>query len=62
MTVVDDDWSEVVGNLQRGRKIWGQLSWILSREGADLKVSGHFFLSDDAGGVVVQGGDVGANT
>ena len=38
MTVGDDDWHTVVGNLQRARKSWGCLSQILSREGADLKV------------------------
>ena len=42
MTSVDDDWPEVVGNLQRERNSWGRLSWILIREEADLKVSGHF--------------------
>ena len=26
----------------KARKSWGRLLWILSREGADPKVSGHF--------------------
>ena len=39
----DDDWPAVVGNLQRERKSWGRFSRILRQEGADLKVSGHFF-------------------
>ena len=43
MTVGDDDWPEVVGKLQKVRKIWGWLLQILSREGADRKVSGYFF-------------------
>ena len=43
MTVGDDYWPEVVGNLQKVRKILGQISRILIREGADPKVSGHFF-------------------
>ena len=43
MTVGDDYWPKVVGNLQKVRKIWGQISRILIREGADPKVSGHFF-------------------
>ena len=43
MTAGDDEWPAVVGNLQRARNIWGRLLQILSREGADLKVSGHFF-------------------
>ena len=53
-------WPVVVGKLERARKSWGRLSQILSREGADPKVSG-MFLSGDAGSVVVRGGDVGAN-
>ena len=56
---VDDDWPAVVGNLSKERKSWGRLSQILSQEGADPKVSGHFFIGD-TGGVSVQGGDVGA--
>ena len=43
MTAGYDDWHAVVGNLQRARKSWEQLLRILSREGADPKVSGHFF-------------------
>ena len=43
MTAGDDYWHAVVGNLQRDMKIWGRLSRILSRKGADPKVSGHFF-------------------
>ena len=43
MTVGDDDWPAVVGNLQRKRKSWGRLSHILSREGTDPKVSRFFF-------------------
>ena len=42
MTAVGDDWTKVVGNLHKERKRWGRLSRILSREGADLMVSGHF--------------------
>ena len=32
----------MVDNLSKARKSWGKLSWILSREGADPKVSGIF--------------------
>ena len=39
----DGDWLAVVGNLGKARKSWGRLSRILSREGADLKVSGIFY-------------------
>ena len=42
MTAGDDDWSAVVGNLQKARKGWGQLLQILSQEGSDPKVSAHF--------------------
>ena len=60
MTEGDDDWPEVVGNLQKTRKIWGQLLRILSWERADLKSSGHF-QGGDPGGVVVWGRDVGTD-
>ena len=43
LTEVDDDWLTVVGKLGKARKSWGLLSRILSREGADPKVSGHFY-------------------
>ena len=33
----------MVGNLGKARKSWGRLSWILSREGADPKVSVNFY-------------------
>ena len=42
MTSGDYDWPAVVGNLQRVRNSWGRLSQILSREGVDTKVLGHF--------------------
>ena len=60
MTAGDDDWPAVVGNFQKARKSWGWLLRILSWEGADLKVSGHF-QGGDTGDVVVQGVDVGVN-
>ena len=43
LTAGDDDWIVVVGNLGKARKSWGQLSRILSREGAHPKVSGNFY-------------------
>ena len=39
------DWLEVVGNLGKAINSWGRLSWILSREGADPKLSEHFYKS-----------------
>ena len=38
-----------------------RLSRILIREGADPKVSGHFFQGGEPGGVVVWGGDEGTD-
>ena len=43
MKAGDDDWPAVVGNLVKARKSWGRLSRILSREGADKRVSGNLF-------------------
>ena len=43
LTAGDDDWLAVVGNLGKSRKSWGRLSQILSQEGADPKVLGHFY-------------------
>ena len=43
MPARDENWPEVSGNLQKARKSWGRMSQILSQEGADPKVSGHFF-------------------
>ena len=42
MTAGDDDWPAVAGNLVKARKSWGSLSRILSREGADKRVSVNF--------------------
>ena len=41
MTAGDDDWPAVAVNLVKLRKSWGCLSRILSREGADKRVSGN---------------------
>ena len=38
-----DDWLAVLVNIGKVRKSWGQLLRILSREGADPKVSGYFY-------------------
>ena len=43
LTAGDYDWLAVLGNLGKVRKCWGRLSQILSREGADPKMSGHFY-------------------
>ena len=43
MTAGDDNCPAVVGNLVKARKSWGRLARILTREGADKRVSGNFF-------------------
>ena len=43
LTTGDYDWSEVAFNLRKARKSWMRIPRILSREGADPKVSGLFF-------------------
>ena len=45
LTVIDDDWPEVVGNLRKAEKSWGRLAKVLSREGADPKVSWAFYIA-----------------
>ena len=42
MKAGDYELTAVVGNLHKVRKSWGGLSRILSREGSDLKMLGHF--------------------
>ena len=39
---MDDDWKEVVGEIQKSRKIWALLSIIMVRDGASTRVSGIF--------------------
>ena len=39
----DNNWLEVVANLQCARKHWGWLYWILGWEGADHQTSGTFY-------------------
>ena len=43
MTEGDDDWPAVAGNLGKTRKSWGRMQRILSREGANKRVSGNLF-------------------
>ena len=43
MTAGENNWPAVAGNLVKARKSWGRLERILSREGADKRVSGTFF-------------------
>ena len=41
--VADDDWPAVVQNLEMARAVWRRMTRILSREGAELRLSGFFF-------------------
>ena len=43
MTVGDDDWPAVAGNLSKARRSWGKLQRILGREGATARIPGAFF-------------------
>ena len=43
MTAGEDDWPAVAGNLVKSQKSWGSLTRILSRKGADKRISGTFF-------------------
>ena len=45
LTSTDDDWLAVVGNLNKARQSWGRLARVLSREGADPKVSQTFYIA-----------------
>ena len=45
LTAIDNDWPEVIINLQKARKIWAILSRILVQEGADTRVLGSFYLT-----------------
>ena len=45
LTEADDDWPAVVGNIRKARRSWGRLTRVLSREGADPKVSQTFYIS-----------------
>ena len=45
LNATDDDWIELLVNLQKARKIWSCLSSIFGREGADAIISGCFYLT-----------------
>ena len=43
ITVGDNEWPAVTGNLVKSRKSFGRLTSIMSREGVDKRISGTFF-------------------
>ena len=45
MTAIYDDWTAVVGNLREAKRSWERLTKVLSREGADPKVSRTFYIA-----------------
>ena len=45
LTATDDDWPAVAGNIKKAQRSWGQLAWVLGREGADPKVSRTFYIA-----------------
>ena len=50
-----------MGNLGKAQKSWGRLQQILSREGANKRVSGNLFKGSGSTGTTVWGGDVGGD-
>ena len=44
ITKTEDDWPEVIVNLQEARRSWSRILWILGREGADAQTSIFFCL------------------
>ena len=45
LTATDNNWPAVAGNLKKSRQSWGLLARVLSREGADTKVSWTFYIA-----------------
>ena len=57
LTAEDDNWPAVTGTLRKYRNIWMRMTKILSREGADPKVSG-FFLKAVVQAVLLFGAEM----
>ena len=45
LTATDNEWSEVIVNLQKTHSIWYHIYRILGREAANTKKSGRFYLA-----------------
>ena len=45
LTSTDNDWPAVAWNLKKARQSWGRMARVLSREGADPKVSRNFYIT-----------------
>ena len=45
LTAIDDKWPAVAGNINKSRRSWGSLAWVIGREGADPKASRTFYIA-----------------
>ena len=43
LTATGENWTVVITNIQKARKSWSRLDWILGREGADNQKLGRFY-------------------
>ena len=60
LTVTDDDWPEVAGNIKKARRSWGRLDKVQGMEGAYHKVSRTLYIIN-TGGSTLRGRDVGVD-
>ena len=58
LTITDDDWPAVAGNIRKARANWVRLARILGREGANPKVAHQFLYCRDTAGPPLWGGVV----
>ena len=61
ISVIDDDWPEVVKNLSRARAVWRRMRQILSREGGGAVGVRLLFKGWGAGGYVLWIGDLSSH-
>ena len=40
----DDNWTEVIANIQKARKSWSRMDLILGWEDANTRMSGNFYI------------------
>ena len=43
ISAADDDWPALVRNFSRAREVWNRMAIVLSREGAEPRLSRFFF-------------------
>ena len=61
LTVVDYDFTEVIGNLQKARQIWARLPMVMGQEVTDVRTLGHLYLAIE-NSVLVFGLETGVTT